>query len=67
MAKKRICIEFLLDFNEGEILGDLYNYVIEDECLKRIMHEKINLNGRYLEPIDRLDDGYQIAKHRFNI
>ena len=55
MAKKRLCVEFI-GFQDGKFLASLYEHVIEEECLKRNLQERISLNGKYIEPLVELDE-----------
>ena len=59
LSKKRLCLDFLHN-RQGEFMIDLWRHVIEDECLRRIIQEKISLNATYLEPVIALEDDYEV-------
>ena len=61
MAQKRLCIDFV-SAQDCRFLTILWENVIEDECLRRLMQERIHLNGTYLEPIVEFDEELQRKK-----
>ena len=66
LAKKRICIDFV-SHKDGQFLCSVMQHVIEEECLKRLMADRVALNGNYLEPVVTLDEEYVAKRNNFNI
>jgi len=42
-------------------------HIIEEECLERVMQEKIQLNGKFLHPVIELDEEYQEKSAIFSL
>lgn len=40
-----------MTYENGLFLKCIYKNVIEDECLKQAMNEKIQLDGTFLKPV----------------
>lgn len=64
MAKKRLCMDFITH-NDGNLISSLYQNVIEQECLGRLMITSVALNGSYLKPVVPMDADFDTNLHEF--